>query len=102
MFPGDGKHGHYHDPRKGWLRILKRAGIENLRLHDLRRTLGSWQAKTGASLVVIGKSLGHKSPQATAVYARLDLDPVRKSMETATAAILQAADYSQLQSHKTI
>jgi len=67
------------------------ARIEDVRIHDLRRTLGSWQARTGASMVVIGKSLGHKSHQATAVYARLDLDPVRESMERATSAILIAA-----------
>jgi integrase len=67
------------------------ARLENIRIHDLRRTLGSWQARTGASLVIIGKSLGHKNPQTTAVYARLDLDPVRESMERAGSAILVAA-----------
>lgn len=91
VFPGSGKKGHLSEPRKGWLRILKAAQISDLRIHDLRRTFGSWQAKTGASLLVVGKSLGHKSPQATAIYARLDLDPVRKSMQTATSAILKAA-----------
>ena len=67
------------------------ARIKDIRMHDLRRTMGSWQARTGASLLIIGKSLGHKSQQATAVYARLDMDPVREAMETATAAMLQAA-----------
>jgi len=65
--------------------------MTDLRIHDLRRTLGSWQAKTGASLPIIGKSLNHKTPQATAIYARLDLDPVRHSVETATQAMLEAA-----------
>src|SRR5439155_8718294 len=65
--------------------------IEDIRIHDLRRTLGSWQARTGASLVIIGKTLGHKSQQASAVYARLDTDPVRQAMETATSALLEAA-----------
>ena len=78
-------------PLAGWKRLLKRANIDNLRPHDLRRTLGSWQAITGSSSIVIGKSLGHKCPSATAIYTRLHLDPVRKSMETATAAILNAA-----------
>jgi len=67
------------------------ARLDDLRIHDLRRTMGSWQARTGASMVIIGKSLGHKSQQATAVYARLDLDPVRQAMETATSAMLVAA-----------
>lgn len=91
VFPGPGKKGHLMEPRKGWERILARAGIENLRIHDLRRTLGSWQAKTGASLAIIGKSLNHKHQNTTAIYARLDLDPVRDSINTATNAMLTAA-----------
>ncbi len=66
------------------------ARLPDLRIHDMRRTLGSWQAKTGASLVVIGKSLNHKSTSTTAIYARLDLDPVRHSVNTATSAMLEA------------
>jgi len=67
------------------------ARIPALRIHDLRRTLGSWQAKTGASLAIIGKSLNHKNQSTTAIYARLDLDPVRQSVNTATTAMLEAA-----------
>ena len=65
--------------------------MDGLRIHDLRRTLGSWQAKQGASLAIIGKSLNHKSQQTTAIYARLDLDPVRASVNAATAAMMEAA-----------
>ena len=68
------------------------ARLDDLRLHDLRRSLGSWQAKTGASLAIIGKTLGHRTPSATAIYARLDIDPVRASVETATSAMLVAAE----------
>lgn len=70
---------------------IENVRISDVRIHDLRRTLGSWQAITGASLPIIGKSLNHKSQQATAIYARLDLDPVRMAVEKATAAILDAA-----------
>jgi hypothetical protein len=45
---------------------------------------------TGASLPIIGKSLGHKSQAATQVYARLDWDPVRLSVNRATQAMLEA------------
>src|SRR5439155_25441087 len=65
--------------------------IAGVRIHDLRRTLGSWQARTGASLSIIGKSLSHKSVQTTAIYSRLDIDPVRASVERATSAMLVAA-----------
>jgi integrase len=66
------------------------ARIDDLRLHDLRRSLGSWQAILGASLPIVGRSLGHKSPSATAIYARLHIDPVRASVEAATSAMLVA------------
>lgn len=64
--------------------------LTDLRIHDLRRTLGSWQATTGASLPVIGKSLNHKSQRSTMIYARLELDPVRDSVKRATASMLGA------------
>lgn len=95
VFPGTGKQGHLAEPKKGWARILERAGIADLRIHDLRRTLGSWQAKTGASLSIIGKSLNHKNQATTAIYARLDLDPVRQSVNTATSAMMAAAGVKQ-------
>lgn len=65
------------------------ARMDDLRTHDLRRTLGSYQAITGASLPVIGKSLGHKSQATTLIYARLDWDPVRLSVNRATQVILE-------------
>jgi integrase len=62
--------------------------LPDLRIHDLRRTLASWQVKTGASLPVIGKSLNHRSSTTTAVYARLDQDPVREAVSRATGEML--------------
>jgi len=61
--------------------------LMDIRLHDIRRTFASYQAMTGASLITIGKSLGHKSPDATKVYARLDTDIVRASIEKAIDAM---------------
>ena len=57
--------------------------------------MGSWQAITGASLSVIGKSLAHKDVSTTAIYARLHLDPVRESMSKAASAILEAGGQSE-------
>jgi integrase len=70
------------------------ARIPDLRIHDLRRTLGSWQAAAGASLAVIGKSLNHRTVTATAIYARLNIDPVRESVNRATSAMMAAAGES--------
>lgn len=90
VFPANSRAGYLDAPKKRWAALLQRAGLEDLRLHDLRRSMGSWQAKTGASLLTIGKSLGHKSASATLIYARLDVDPVRASMEKVAGAMLEA------------
>lgn len=84
--------GYLQDPKKAWKRIMQRAQIKDLRIHDIRRTLGSYQAITGASLQIIGKSLGHKSQHATQIYSRMNLDPVRKSMENAIGLMRNSAD----------
>jgi integrase len=97
VFPADTDTGHIVDPRKSWARILKTSGIENLRPHDLRRSLGSWQTIAGASLQIVGASLGHRDPKATAVYARLQLDPVRTSVNSAVDSMVKAGNYLGLE-----
>jgi integrase len=49
--------------------IRERAGLANLRVHDLRRTVGSWLAQDGKSLHLIGDVLNHRDPKTTAGYA---------------------------------
>ncbi len=84
VFPsGNSKTGHYVTPTKAWYSLLKKAQLKNVRLHDLRRTLGSYMASDGASLHIIGKALGHKNQKTTEVYARLSLEPVRNYMQKA-------------------
>jgi integrase len=83
--------GHLEDVKRNWQALLHRAEITDLRVHDLRRSLGSWQAGLGASLLVIGKSLGHQNTASTAVYSRLSLDPVRESVAAAVTAMQIAA-----------
>ncbi len=87
VFPGRHGKGHLTDIRKPVAKILKAADLEDVRLHDLRRTFGSWQAANGSSELLIGKSLGHRDTRSTAVYARLTLEPVRQSVERATNAM---------------
>jgi integrase len=91
VFRSYGATGHLLDFRQAWKRVLATAGIKNFRFHDLRRSLGSWMAMSGASLPVVGAALGHKSTASTAVYARLALDPIRAGIDTATAAIMAAS-----------
>jgi integrase len=92
VFPGRHGKGHLTDLRKPVSKVLTAAGLEGVRLHDLRRTFGSWQAANGSSELLIGKSLGHRNTRSTAVYARLTLEPVRESVERATDAMRAVVD----------
>lgn len=91
VFSARGVTGRLVEYRKCFERIKATAKLSNLRTHDLRRTLGSWQAAAGASLPIIGKSLGHTQQSTTAIYARLNIDPVRASVSTAVAAMVKAS-----------
>ncbi len=91
VFSSYGKTGHLVEPKKAWKRIIDRAGLVDVRPHDLRRSLGSWMAMTGAGLPVVGKMLGHTQPVTTAIYARLAVDPVREAAELAVTDMRKAA-----------
>jgi integrase len=82
IFPGSGKSKHLANAKPAWARIRKDADVPDCTIHDLRRTLGSWLAASGHSLPLIGRALNHSNTAATAVYARLDLAPVRAALES--------------------
>ncbi|MBI1821138.1 MAG: tyrosine-type recombinase/integrase [Nitrospirae bacterium] len=90
VFPGNGKSGHLNDPRKAWLRICEVAKIKKARIHDLRRTLGTWLANNGASLLLIGKALNHSTPTSTMIYARMTQDPLRIALEENAERMLKS------------
>jgi site-specific recombinase XerD len=73
-----------------WQRIRKRAGLEDVRLHDLRHTFASAGAALGSSLLVIGKLLGHVEPSTTARYAHLSADPLREASDAIGSKIAAA------------
>jgi integrase len=88
VFPGGRFHtgtNHMVDARTAWKNILSKAGITNLKCHDLRRTLASYMVMTGASTPIVQKQLGHKSLAAAAVYQRVNNDPVKVAAEEAVA-----------------
>jgi hypothetical protein len=60
--------------------VCKRAGLENVRVHDLRRTVGSWLAQDGRSLHLIGDVLNHRDPKSTAVYAYFQTQQRREAL----------------------
>jgi integrase len=92
VFPSrQGGEGHLMDPRKAWARITAAADVDDLHIHDLRRSQASWQAALGFSLAIIGKALGHADLKSTQVYSRLQLDPVKEAVSKASDAMLDAA-----------
>lgn len=78
------------DLKKPWALVTKRAGLDDLRIHDLRHNLASFGAGGGMGLPVIGKLLGHTQPQTTARYAHLDNDPLRKASAKIASGIAAA------------
>jgi integrase len=92
VFPSRGVTGHVVDLKGAWKKLLERADVKNLRQHDLRRTLASFQLKSGATMPVIGKSLGHAvGSSATAIYARPDFELIEQSVRAATSAMIALA-----------
>lgn len=94
VFPGRSSTAEKPTPRSNldsaWTPLRRHAKLGGLRLHDLRHSFASFAAASGASLLVIGKLLGHTTPAMTARYAHLADDPVRATSEQ-TAATIAAA-----------
>ena len=65
------------DLQHPWRRIRVRAGLPELRIHDLRHSYASGALALGEGLPMIGKLLGHTQVQTTARYAHLANDPVK-------------------------
>jgi len=67
---------------KPWFRIRQAADLEDVRLHDLRRTVGSSLAQQGSSLHLIGRVLNHSNPRTTQVYAHFTEENVRAALDS--------------------
>jgi integrase len=83
VFPGrySGKHLSISSVNRAWRRVRKAANVEDVTIHDLRRSVGSWLAMQGVGLPIIGAILGHASPAATAIYARLQPGAGRQALD---------------------
>jgi len=66
-----------YDLQPFWQRVRARAGLKDVRIHDLRHTFASTAIAAGQGLPIIGKLLGHTQVQTTARYAHLAADPMR-------------------------
>lgn len=76
--------------QKPWRRIRAAAGLETVRLHDLRHAFASVAASSGLGLPIIGKMLGHTQAQATHRYAHIQADPVKAAAATVAGKIADA------------
>ena len=79
VFPGDRPDSHLSQLSKCWLRVRKRAGIEDVKIHDLRHSFASRALALGESLSMIGRLLGHTDVGSTARYAHLARDTEKSS-----------------------
>ena len=74
-----------------WGRIRKRAGLDDVRLHDLRHSFASGGLLVGEGLPMIGKLLGHTQVQTTARYAHLADDPAKAAANRISGRIAKVA-----------
>lgn len=77
-------------PKNGWDSVLKRAKVENLRIHDLRRFYASTGLSAGLTLEAVGSLLGHASTDTTAGYAYMQTDAAKAAADLTGAAIAKA------------
>lgn len=78
------------DLKRPWAAVSKRAGLDGVRIHDLRHTFASYGAGSGMGLPVIGKLLGHAEARTTQRYAHLDHDPLKRAANQIGATIAAA------------
>jgi integrase len=92
VVPGDDPEKPRADLKRPWEGVSRLAGLEGVRLHDLRHTYASFGAGGGLGLPIIGKLLGHTQASTTQRYAHLDADPLRRASEAIGGRIAAALD----------
>ena len=98
---GDRPGAHLVNLSKPWRRIRKTAGLDDVRLHDLRHSFASVAVSDGVSLRVTGGLLGHSQPQTTQRYAHLSADPLKQASD-ATGKKIAAAMSARGNSEKVV
>ncbi len=80
------------DIKKFWSGVMRQAGLEGYRRHDNRHTYASHLVSSGLSLEIVGRLLGHTSPETTQRYAHLADDPLRRATEMFGAKVGKSDD----------
>ena len=78
---------HMTELDDAWQTVRARAGLSDVRLHDLRHSYASRALALGESLPMIGKLLGHAQVETTARYAHLSRESVRETAERVARSI---------------
>jgi integrase len=78
------------DLKRPWASITRAAGLDGLRIHDLRHSFASIGAGASMGLPIIGRLLGHSQPQTTARYSHLHADPLRRAADAIGSQISAA------------
>ncbi|MEQ8734100.1 MAG: site-specific integrase [Rhodospirillaceae bacterium] len=73
--------------QKAWEDIRKKAGLDDVRLHDLRHSFASIAVAGGSSLFIVGKILGHKDSRTTEIYAHMADDPLKATVNSTSMKI---------------
>ncbi len=90
VFPGHINGRHLVNIQKPWRRLRSQAGLDDVRLHDLRHSFASISIDVGGTLPVIGALLGHTQAQTTARYAHVAPTPAHRVADAAGARIAEA------------
>ena len=89
VLPAQKGSGYYVGLPKAWARIRIRAGLDDVRIHDLRHSFASAAVGAGLGLQVIGKLLGHSDPKTTAQYAHIADDPMKVAVNRVSNTIAE-------------
>jgi len=85
------------EPKRQWHKVTKLAGLyseekeRNLRFHDLRHTIATWQVRCNVNVIDISATLSHKfeSQSVTGIYARATLESIKLAIEKAYDAMIK-------------
>ena len=72
---------------KVWGRLRKKAGLEHLRIHDLRHQYASFLVNDGRTLYEVQQILGHSDPSVTQRYAHLSTKALQDAANSASEVI---------------
>jgi integrase len=89
VITGEKKGRHVTDLQKPWQRIREAAGLNDVRIHDLRHSFASGAVGMGESLPMIGRLLGHTQAQTTARYAHLADEPMHNAADRVSDKIAE-------------